>query len=72
MGLSGGDLVFVDEPAEDLFSADPVFGEVDFRWPGVSLSRCELAEGTVRSRRVVVQQVFGQHLAQVVFIYRGR
>jgi hypothetical protein len=27
--LSGGDLVLVDESAEDLFSADPVLGEVD-------------------------------------------
>jgi Integrase core domain len=26
VGLSGGDLVLVDEPAEDLFSADPVLG----------------------------------------------
>ncbi|HCU96484.1 MAG TPA: hypothetical protein DHU96_28705 [Actinobacteria bacterium] len=40
-GSSGGDLVFVREPAEDLFSADPVLGEVDLRWPGGSLSRCE-------------------------------
>ena len=49
MGLSGGDLVFVRESAEDLFSADPVPGEVDLRWPGVSLSRRELAKGTARS-----------------------
>ena len=56
------------EPAEDLFPADPVLGEVDLRWPGGSLSRCELAKGTVRPGRVVVPQVFGQHLAQVVLI----
>jgi hypothetical protein len=64
----GCQAAIVDESTEDLFSADPLLGEVDFRWPGVSLSRCELAERTVRSCRVVVQQVFGQHLAQVVFV----
>ena len=68
VGLSGGDLVLVRESAEDLFPADPVLGEVDLRWPGVSLSRCELAEGTVRPGCVVVAQVFGQHPAQVVLI----
>ena len=56
------------ESAKDLFSADPVLGEVDLRWPGVSLSRCELAEGTVRPGGVVVQQVLGQHPAQMVLI----
>ena len=41
--------------AEDLFSADPVLGEIDFRgWPGMSLSRGELAEGAVRPGGVVV------------------
>jgi hypothetical protein len=55
MGLSGGDLVFVCESAEDLMSADPVLGEVDFGWPGVGLSRCELARRTVRPGGVVVQ-----------------
>src|ERR1035437_8620035 len=64
--VSGGDLVFVCESAGDLFSADPVLGEVDFRWPGVSLGRGELAEGTVRPGGVVMRQVLGQHLAQVV------
>jgi hypothetical protein len=49
MELAGGDLVLVSETAEDLSSADPVIGEVDqLRWPGVSLSRRELAKGTVR------------------------
>ena len=67
--MSGGDLVLVRESAEDLFSADPVFGEVGrLRRPGVSLTRCELAEGTVRPGGVVVQQVLGQHLSQVVLI----
>jgi hypothetical protein len=61
--LSGGDLVLARESAEHLLSADPVLGEVDVRWPGVSLSRCELAKGTVRPGGVVVQQVFGQHPA---------
>jgi hypothetical protein len=65
---SGGDLVLVRKSAEDLFSADPVLGEVDLRWPGVSPSGCELAEGTVGPGCGVVQQVFGQHPAQVVLI----
>ena len=68
MGLSGGDLVLVGDSAEDLFSADPVPGEVDLWWSGVSLSRRELAKGTVRPGRVVVAQVLGQHLAQMVLI----
>jgi hypothetical protein len=55
------------ESAEDWFSADPVLGEVDrLGWPGISLGRCELAESTVRAAGVVVLQVLGQHLAQVV------
>jgi hypothetical protein len=65
-GLSGGGLVFVRESAEDLFPAGPVLGEVDLRWPGGSLSRCELANGTVRPGGVVVAQACGQHLAQVM------
>ncbi len=56
------------EPAEDLFPADPVLGEVDLRWPGMSSSRCELAKSAVRPRGVVVPQVLGQYLAQVVLI----
>src|SRR5258706_12073311 len=63
-GLSCGDLVFAGESAEDLFSSDAVLGEVDLRWPGVSLVRCELAEGAVWPGGVVVQQVFGQDLPQ--------
>jgi hypothetical protein len=59
----------VGDSAEDLFSADPVLGEVDLRWPGVSLSRRELAKGTVRPGRVVVAQVRGQHLAQMELIH---
>jgi len=45
-----------------------VLGEVDLQWPGVSLSRCELTEGTVRPGCVVVLKVFGQHPAQMVLI----
>src|ERR1035441_5054364 len=63
-----GDLVLVCESAEDLFSADPVLSQVDLRWPGVGLSGCELAEGTVRPGAVVMPKVFGQHLAQMMLI----
>jgi hypothetical protein len=67
--LSDSDLVLMCESAEDLLPVDPVIGEVDrLRRPGVSLSRCELAEGAVRPGGVVVQQVLGQHLSQVVLI----
>jgi len=48
-GLSGCDLVLVGESAEDLFPADLVLGEVDLRWPGVSLSGCELARARCRA-----------------------
>jgi hypothetical protein len=59
----------VGESAEDLFLADPVLGEVDrLRRRGVSMGRCVLAEGTVRPGSVVVSQVLGQHLAQMVLI----
>jgi hypothetical protein len=51
-----------------LFPADPVLGEVDLRWPGGSLSRCELAEGTVRPGRVVVPQVLGYRFSQVALV----
>src|ERR1017187_37434 len=68
-GLSCGDLVRVRESAEDLFSADLVLGQVDrLWWLSVGLSRCELAEGTVWPGGVVMQQVLGQHLAQVVLV----
>ena len=69
MDLSCGGLVLVRKSAEDLFSADPVLGEVDrLWWLSVGLGWRELAEGAVRPGGVVMQQVFGQHLAQVVFI----
>ena len=66
--MSGCDVVLVRESAEDLFSADPVLGEVDLRWPGAGLSRWKLAEGAVRPGGVVMLKVFGQYLAQVVLI----
>jgi len=44
-------------------------GEVDrFGWLGVGLSRCELPEGTVRPAGVVVPQVLGENLPQMVLI----
>src|ERR1039457_5313991 len=66
--MSGGDLVLVREPAENLFSADPVLSEIDLRWPGVSLSQRELAKATVRPGGVVMPQVLGQHLPQMMLI----
>jgi hypothetical protein len=35
----------VRESAEDLFSADPVLGEVDLRWPGMTLESATLGGG---------------------------
>src|ERR1035441_1678626 len=64
--MSGGDPVARRPCAGDLFSADPVVGEIDLRWPAVGLSRCQLAEGTVRPGAVVVRQVLGQHPAQMM------
>ncbi len=55
--LSGGDLVFVCQAAEDLFSADLVLGEVDLRRAAVCLRRCQLVKRTMRSDGVVVPQV---------------
>jgi hypothetical protein len=66
--LSGGDVVLVRESVRDLFSGDLVLGEVDLRWPGVSLSWCELARRTVRPGCVVVLQVFGQYSPQMVLV----
>jgi hypothetical protein len=58
----------VREAAQYLLSAEPVLGEVDLRWPGVSLSRWQLAQGAMRAGGVVVDQVFGQDQAQVTLI----
>lgn len=65
---SGSDLVLVYEAAEHLFSVDPMLGEVDLGWPGVSLGRRQLPERAVQPGDVVVGQVFGQCPAQVVLI----
>jgi hypothetical protein len=51
-----------------LLSSDAVLGELNLLWPGVSLVRCELAEGAMRPGGVVVQQVLGQDLPQMVLI----
>ena len=64
--LSGSDLVLVRQAAEDLFSADLVLGKVDLRRAAVCLNRCQLVKRTMRSGGVVVPQVLGQYLAQVV------
>ena len=61
-------MVLVDEAAEGLPSADPVLGEVDLRWPGVSLCRWQLAQGAVRPRCVVAGQVLGQYLTQAMLV----
>jgi hypothetical protein len=66
--LSCGDLVLARESAEDLFSVDPVLGEVDWWWLGTGVSGWELVKGAVRPGGVVVDQVLGQDLAQVVLV----
>jgi hypothetical protein len=59
----------VGESAKDLFPADQVVGAVcRFGWTSVSLSRCELAEGSVRPASVVMLQISGEYLAQVVLV----
>ena len=69
VGWYGGDVVLVGEPSQDLFAAYPVVGEIDrFRWLSVGLGRGELSEGTVRPGSVVMRQVFGQRLAQMMLI----
>ena len=46
-----------------------MLGEVDRIGPlGIGLGRGELAEGSVRPASVVMLQILGQHLAQVVLI----
>jgi hypothetical protein len=57
--MSCSDLVLTRESAEDLFPADLVLGEVDLRGPAVSLSRCEPAQGAVRTA-CCNAAVFGQ------------
>jgi hypothetical protein len=65
-GWSCDSLVLAGEAAEDWFAADLVLSEVDRRWSGARLSWWQLPEGSVRPGVVVVLQVFGQDLAQVV------
>jgi hypothetical protein len=46
-----------------------VIGEINrLRRLAIGLSWCELAEKAMRPGRIVVQQVLGQHLSQVVLI----
>jgi len=62
-------VVLVGQSADDLFPADPVLGEVDrLRRRGAGLGRGVLAEGTMRRAGVVVVQVPGQYLAQMVLV----
>ena len=62
-------MVLVGESAEDSFAAGPVLDEVDrVGWAGVGWDWCELAEGTVWPGAVVVPQVLGQQLTQVMLI----
>src|SRR5271166_5456063 len=57
------------ESAEYLLLADAVVGEVDrLRRLAVSLGWGELAEGAMRPGDVVVPQIVGQHLSQMVLI----
>jgi hypothetical protein len=63
--LSGGGLVLGREAAEDLSSADLVLGEVDLRWPAMSVSWWQLAQGAVWPGGVVMRQVLAQYPAQV-------
>ena len=57
------------ESAEDLSSAAPVLSEVRRRRRlGDGLIRCKLARATIRPGGVVVPQVLGQHVAQVVLV----
>ncbi len=47
-------MILVRETVQNLHPADPVLGEVDLRWPDVSVSRWQLAQGAVRPGSVVV------------------
>jgi hypothetical protein len=62
-------VVLAGESAEDLSSAAPVLSAVRRRRRlGDGLIRCKLAKATVRPGGVVVPQVLGQHVAQVVLV----
>jgi hypothetical protein len=58
-------------PPRTCFSADPVLGEVDLRWPGVSLSRCELAEGTMRPGGYTLSATASDHRIKAVATVSG-
>jgi hypothetical protein len=60
--------VLAGKVAEDLFSADLAPGQVDLQRRGARLSGCELVKGAVWPGGVVVLQVLGQDLAQVVCV----
>jgi hypothetical protein len=67
--VSAGDLVLVDESAEDCCAVDSVLGEVDGAWwSGFGLCWAELAQGAVGPVFVVVLQVAGEGSAQVPFV----
>jgi hypothetical protein len=69
MVVSTGDLVLVDESAEDRCAVDAVLGEVDGAWwSGFGLRWAELAQGSVKPVSVVVLQVAGEGSAQVPFV----
>ena len=67
--VSAGDLVLVDESAEDRCAVDVVLGEVDGAWWfGFGLRWTGLAQGAVGPVSVVVLQVPGEGSAQVCFV----
>lgn len=67
--VSVGDLIFVDEAAEDGSAVDSALGEVDWVWrSGFGLSGGELSDAAVGPGGVVVRQVLGECSAQVLFV----
>ncbi len=59
--VSAGDLVLVDEAAEDGPAVDLVIGQVDGGWRSCfGLRWGQLSDAAVRSGRVVVLQVAGE------------
>ena len=61
-------MVLVNQAVKDLFSVDSMLSEVDLRWPSMSLSRRQLVQGAKWPGCVVVGQVFGQYLAQLMLV----
>jgi hypothetical protein len=67
--VSAGDLVLVDESAEDHRAVDAVLGEVNgVWWSGFGLRWAELTQGAVGPVFVVVLQVPGEGAVQVPFV----